>query len=82
MPRPRGASAHEGAKPGNSDIRPLKRLLSVSEAAVYLGMTQWGVRGLIYNGKIPSVRNGRRVFLDIEDMNRWIEENKEQVDLM
>ncbi len=58
-----------------------KRLFTVLEAAEYLGMTEWGVRGLIYNGKIPSVRNGRRVFLDIEDMNRWIEENKEKTEL-
>ena len=57
-----------------------KRLFNVPEAAKYLGMTEWGIRGLISDGKIPSVRNGRRVFLDIEDMNRWIEESKETAD--
>jgi len=53
-----------------------KRLYAIPEAAEYLGMTKWGVRGLIYDGKIPAVRNGRRVFLAIEDMDKWIEENK------
>ena len=60
------------------ESRVSKRLYTVPEAAEYLGMTDWGIRGLITNGKIDTVRNGRRLFLAIEDMDRWIAENKQR----
>lgn len=53
-----------------------KRLLSVPEAAEYLGRTPWGIRGLIDNGKIPVVRFDRRVQIDRLDLDRIIEMNK------
>ena len=53
-----------------------KRLYSVPEAATYLGRSVWSVRELIWNGSLPSVRMGRRVHLDIIDLDRWIEKNK------
>ena len=56
----------------------LKRLYSIPEAAVYLGRTVWGVREMIWAGKIPIVRDGRRILLDILDMERWIEQSKTQ----
>ena len=53
-----------------------KRLYSIPEAATYLGRSVWSVRELIWNGSLPSVRMGRRVHLDIIDLDRWIERNK------
>jgi len=53
-----------------------KRLYNIKEAAEYLGRTVWGVRGMIYAGKISYVKDGRRTLIDLEDMNRWIERNK------
>ena len=53
-----------------------KRLYSVSEAADYLGRSVWSVRELIWKGSLPCVREGRRVHLDIIDLNQWIEKNK------
>jgi excisionase family DNA binding protein len=53
-----------------------KRLLSVTEAAEYLGRTPWGIRGLIDNGKIPVVRIDRRVQIDRHDLDRIIEMSK------
>jgi excisionase family DNA binding protein len=55
-----------------------KRLYSISEASVYLGRTVWGVREMIWAGKLPIVRDGRRILLDILDMEKWIEKNKTQ----
>jgi excisionase family DNA binding protein len=60
----------------NPKIPIEKRLYSVPEAAVYLGRTVWGVREMVWGGKLPCIRDGRRVLLDIRDMNKWIEQNK------
>ena len=55
-----------------------KRLYSVTEAAEYLGRSVWSVRELIWGGKLPCVKVGRRIHLDIVDLDRWIEQNKVQ----
>ena len=56
-----------------------KRLYSVKEAGRYLGISGWAVRHLIWSGKLPEVRQGRRVLVDIHDMNRFIENHKREV---
>jgi excisionase family DNA binding protein len=55
---------------------PAKRLYSVPEAACYLGRTVDGLREMLYGGKLPYVKDGRRVLLDIQDMDRYVEANK------
>lgn len=55
-----------------------KRLLSVDAAAAYLGRTKEAVQHLIAAGKLPVVKSDRRVFLDIRDLDRWIEQCKIQ----
>jgi excisionase family DNA binding protein len=57
-----------------------KRLYNIKEAAVYLGRTEWAVRGMIFAGKLSCVKDGRRVLLDIRDMDAWIERSKTQFD--
>ncbi len=56
--------------------RSTKRLLTLAEAAEYLGRSIWAVRELIWKGSLPCVRFDRRVHLDINDLDRWIEQNK------
>ncbi len=56
--------------------RPLKRLLSVPEAAAYLGRTEGAFRELVYKGVIPAVKIDRRVQVDLYDLDRLIENNK------
>lgn len=53
-----------------------KRLYSIPEAAQYLGRSPWSVRHLIWAGELPSVRAGRRVHVDVRDMDEFIERNK------
>jgi excisionase family DNA binding protein len=53
-----------------------KRLYNVSEAATYLGRSPWAVRRLIWSGMLPEVRAGRRVHVDIQDMDTFIQDNK------
>ena len=53
-----------------------KRLYTVQEAAEYLGRSAWSVRELIWAGKLPSVKVGRRIHLDLYDLDAFIEQNK------
>ena len=52
------------------------RLMTIDQAAVYLGRTREAVQHLVSSGKVPTVRADRRVFLDRNDLDRWIDENK------
>ena len=64
-------------KPARGIRYPLpKRLYSLPEAAHYLGRTLWSMRELIWKGSIPIVREGKRIFIDINDLNSYIERNK------
>ena len=56
----------------------LKRLYSAKEAGRYLGVSQWTVRQLNWAGKLPCVRQGRRVLFDVYDLNQYIENNKQE----
>jgi hypothetical protein len=58
-----------------SIVKP--RLLDVRSAARMLGMSPGALRARIWQGQIPIVRIGRRVFLDRNQMERWIAENSE-----
>ena len=59
------------------DYNPLSpRLLTVDQAAVYLGRTKEAVQHLVSLGKVPTVRTDRRVFIDRLDLDKWIDENK------
>lgn len=55
-----------------------KRLYTLKESARYLGRSEWGMRELIWAGKLPVVREkgGRKIFLDISDLDQFINENK------
>lgn len=53
-----------------------KRLYNLPEAAHYLGRTVCSVRELIWSGKLPCIKAGRRIQLDRCDMDAWIESNK------
>jgi hypothetical protein len=51
------------------------RLLTVAQAAIYLGRTEKAVRHLVRDG-LPCVRSDSRVMLDVKDLDKWIEANK------
>lgn len=58
------------------------RLVSLLDAATYLGISYWTVRDLINRREIPAVRIGRRVMLDVDDLDGFIEANKSRSDLV
>ncbi len=59
-------------------LQMTKRLLNEKEAAQYLGRSVWGIREMRYAGKLPFVKDGKRVLFDVLDLNAWIEKNKTQ----
>jgi len=52
------------------------RLLTVKEAAAYIGRSEQAVQHLIHKRELVVVRKGRRVHVDRGDLDRWIEANK------
>ncbi len=59
---------------GREPIQP--RLLSVKEAAAYIGRSPTAVRELIWKGDLPIVRPDRRIHLDRNDLDAWINQHK------
>jgi excisionase family DNA binding protein len=55
-----------------------KRLYSVKEAGKYLGRSPWAIRHLIWEGHLPQVRQGRRVMVDLVDMDLFIQKHKSE----
>jgi len=53
-----------------------KRLYTLNEAAHYLGRTLWSMRELVWAGKIPIVRDGKRIFVDIADLDSYVTKKK------
>jgi excisionase family DNA binding protein len=52
------------------------RLLTVEQAAQYISRSRAAVQHMVAAAKLPVVRSDRRVFIDVRDLDRWIEENK------
>ena len=61
---------------GNGRSKAAPRLLTVKDAAAYIGRTEQAVQHLIHRRELVVVRRGRRVHLDRGDLDRWIEANK------
>ncbi len=61
------------------EIAPAKvqpRMLSVKEAAAYLGATVWHVRSLVWAKKLTALRMGHRQVFDRSDLDSFIERLK------
>ncbi len=55
-----------------------KRLISVEDAARYLGVKKSTIYSWAWRRKIPSVKIGRRLLFDQEDLDRMIEAGKRE----
>jgi excisionase family DNA binding protein len=53
-----------------------RRLLTVKEVAVYLAVSEREVYNMLSKNELRSVRHGRRLMVDLRDLERWIEGNK------
>lgn len=56
----------------------MPRLLTLKQAAQYLGLTVWAMRERIWAGQIPVVQfpDGRKQYVDRQDLDIFIEKNK------
>jgi excisionase family DNA binding protein len=61
-------------QPGGATVK--SRLLTVEQAASYMGRSEEAMQHMIASGKIPAVRIDRRVFIDMRDLDKLIEDNK------
>jgi excisionase family DNA binding protein len=55
---------------------PVKRLYNIQEASCYLGRTVNALQEMIWAGKLPYVKDGKRILLDVRDMDSFIDRNK------
>ena len=55
----------------------VKRLLTLKDAATYMGRTVWGMRELIWKGRVPIIQDGRKIYVDVRDLDAYIEKTKE-----
>ena len=53
-----------------------KRLLNITEAAKYMGLSKNTLYSWVCQRKIPFVKCGRLTKFDIRDMDKWIEAKK------
>lgn len=53
------------------------RLMTVRQAAAYLGRTEKAIYHMVAADGLPSVRSDSRVMLDRLDLDKWIEANKQ-----
>jgi hypothetical protein len=66
-------------RPDRGICNPMgKRLYTLKEAAAYLGRSEWGMRELVWKQALPVVKepNGRKIFLDIVDLEDFVNRNK------
>lgn len=53
-----------------------RRMLSVKEAAEYMGFSRRKVEYMLQDGTLTRVREGSTVRLDRREIDRWIEMNR------
>jgi excisionase family DNA binding protein len=61
---------------GNEAVTIPQRLLTLPEAAHYLGCTLWSIRELIWKGQLPYTRFGKRFQVDVRDLDALVEREK------
>jgi len=51
--------------------------LTLAQAAVYLGLSPWTIRELVWKGQLPVVRMTRKLLFDLRDLDRVVEQAKD-----
>ena len=77
-PKPQAAPLPEQPQPV-----PEGRLLSIKDAAQWLGLPVYTVRQLIWAGDLPFLKNGEKtskIWIDRNDLELWIKRGKQYHD--
>src|SRR5258708_26496337 len=67
---------HGTNETANESIVIPHRLLTLPEAAHYLGCTIWSARELICRGQLPYTRFGKRFQMDRQDLDELVDREK------
>ena len=59
-----------------AQIVPKKRLYSIKELTSLIGATDWFWRSQIWDGQLPYVQVGKKMFVDYRDIEEFIQKNK------
>jgi len=71
---------NKGSKKAQGIANPLnKRLFDLKEASIYLGRPVFSVSGLIWKGVSPVIKDGRKLYVDLYDLNEYVEKHKERM---
>lgn len=60
-----------------SKVLSEKRWFRIPEAARYAGTAIWFIRSLLWAGKVPYLRCGKRFIIDKNDLDRFLESEKQ-----
>lgn len=55
---------------------PMKRLYSIKELVKEIGATEWFWRSQIWDGRLPCVQVGRKMLIDLNDIEAFIKNHK------
>jgi len=67
----------QGGKPDEESVALSPRLLSYKSASRYLSVGYTTVRHMVLSGTVPHIKSGRRILIDIRDLDAWISKSKE-----
>ncbi len=76
--RPVSRGSAQGASDRTTNGLPAPRLLDYKSAGVYVSLSYWSLRELVLNGEIPHLRFGKKILIDRQDLDAWIERHKEE----
>ena len=74
---PVNKGSERGTSDGQTDAPIKPRLLDYKTAAAYLSLSYWSIRELVLDGIIPHLKFGKKVLIDRQDLDAWIESQKE-----
>ena len=66
----------ERKKPPPPPESPPQRLYDLKQVAQYLGRSLWGIRTLIWDGVLPAVKHGGKLYVDVADLDKFIKDHK------
>jgi len=53
-----------------------KRLFSIKDLVTIIGATEWFWRSQIWDGQLAYVQVGKKMFIDHQDIDNFIQKNK------
>jgi excisionase family DNA binding protein len=79
MPEQENSAVCESARARRIARAPIGRLLTLPRASEYLGLSQWKLRRLVHDGRLPVVQlnTGEKWWLDRRDLDGLVERCKQ-----